>query len=155
MTADVLGAPTTLRLPGLADSYVEVGAGEAKFDLSFGMVDTDAPAGIVQYSRSALDEEAAAALGTHYAALLTAVADDPGLRLSRLPGGPPAPGRNRRAPGRGAAAFAPRGGRGRRGRTGRRPAAGLCRTARHRRPHPAELRSRLRAELAPAWCPPR
>ncbi|WP_328381592.1 condensation domain-containing protein [Streptomyces sp. NBC_00400] len=92
VTADVLGAPTTLRLPGLADTYVEVGAGEAKFDLSFGMVDTDAPAGIVQYSRTALDEEAAAALGTHYAALLTAVADDPGLLLSHLPGGLPAPG---------------------------------------------------------------
>ncbi|MFJ9467890.1 condensation domain-containing protein [Streptomyces caniferus] len=91
VTADVLGAPTTLRLPGLTDEYVEVGAGEAKFDLSFGMVDTDAPAGLVQYSRTALDEEAAAALGAHYAALLTAVADEPGLRLSRLPGAPPAP----------------------------------------------------------------
>lgn len=90
VTADVLGEPTTLRLPGLADSYVEVGAGEAKFDLSFGMVDTEVPAGLVQYSRTALDEEAAAALGAHYAALLTAVADDPGLGLSRLPGGPPA-----------------------------------------------------------------
>ncbi|WP_328691983.1 condensation domain-containing protein [Streptomyces caniferus] len=91
VTADVLGTPTTLRLPGLTDEYVEVGAGEAKFDLSFGMVDTDAPAGLVQYSRTALDEEAAAALGAHYAALLTAVADEPGLRLSRLPGAPPAP----------------------------------------------------------------
>ncbi|MFG2827164.1 condensation domain-containing protein [Streptomyces sp. NPDC048434] len=91
VTADVLGAPATLRLPGTVDEYVEVGAGEAKFDLSFGMVDTDAPAGIVQYSRTALDEEAAAALGAHYAALLTAVADEPGLRLSRLPGAPPAP----------------------------------------------------------------
>ncbi|MCF3173464.1 NAD-dependent epimerase/dehydratase family protein [Streptomyces sioyaensis] len=90
VTADVLGAPTTLQLPGTEGEYIEVGAAEAKFDLSFGLVDGAEPAGLVQYSRTALDEEAAAALGGHYAALLTAVAADPGLRLSRLPGEPPA-----------------------------------------------------------------
>ncbi|WP_435244335.1 condensation domain-containing protein [Streptomyces sioyaensis] len=90
VTADVLGAPTTLQLPGTEGEYVDVSAGEAKFDLSFGLVDGAEPAGLVQYSRTALDEEAAAALGGHYAALLTAVAADPGLRLSRLPGEPPA-----------------------------------------------------------------
>ncbi|MFI9075520.1 condensation domain-containing protein [Streptomyces sioyaensis] len=90
VTADVLGAPTTLQLPGTEGEYIEVSAAQAKFDLSFGLVDGAEPAGLVQYSRTALDEEAAAALGTHYAALLTAVAADPGLRLSRLPGEPPA-----------------------------------------------------------------
>ncbi|GFE19971.1 condensation domain-containing protein [Streptomyces nigrescens] len=91
VTADVLGAPTTLRLPGMVGEYVEVGPGEAKFDLSFGLVDTDVPAALVQYGRTALDEEAAAGLGAHHAALLTAVADEPGLRLSQLPGAVPAP----------------------------------------------------------------
>ncbi|TXD00136.1 condensation domain-containing protein [Streptomyces sp. ISID311] len=90
VTADVLGAPTTLQLPGTEGEYIDVSAAEAKFDLSFGLVDGAEPAGLVQYSRTALDEEAAAALGGHYAALLTAVAADPGLRLSRLPGEPPA-----------------------------------------------------------------
>ncbi|MGW1373937.1 condensation domain-containing protein [Streptomyces sp. NPDC002446] len=91
VTADVLGAPTTLQLPGTVGEYVDVSAGGAKFDLSFGLVDTGAPAALVQYARTALDDAAAAALGTHYAALLTAVADDPGLRLSRMPGAAPAP----------------------------------------------------------------
>lgn len=90
VTADVLGAPTTLHLPGTEGEYVDVSAGEAKFDLSFGLVDGAEPAGLVQYSRTALDEEAATALGAHYAALLTAVAADPELRLSRMPGEPPA-----------------------------------------------------------------
>ncbi|MFI0907848.1 condensation domain-containing protein [Streptomyces sioyaensis] len=90
VTADVLGAPTTLQLPGTEGEYIDISSAEAKFDLSFGLVDGAEPAGLVQYSRTALDEEAAAALGGHYAALLTAVAADPGLRLSRLPGEPPA-----------------------------------------------------------------
>ncbi|MFF4603130.1 condensation domain-containing protein [Streptomyces sp. NPDC001339] len=85
VTADVLGAPTVLELPGTVSEHVDVGVGEAKFDLSFGLVDTERPAGLVQFRRTALDEEAAAGLGTGYAALLAAVADDPGLRLSELP----------------------------------------------------------------------
>ncbi|BDM74064.1 hypothetical protein HEK616_75510 (plasmid) [Streptomyces nigrescens] len=85
VTADVLGAPTTLRLPGTDAEYVEVGVGEAKFDLSFGLVDTDRPAALVQYRRAALDEEAATGLGATYAALLTALATAPDdLPLSQL-----------------------------------------------------------------------
>ncbi|MFF8900204.1 condensation domain-containing protein [Streptomyces lydicus] len=91
VTADVLGAPTALRLPGTEGEHVEVGVGEAKFDLSFAVMDTDQPAALVQYRRAALDEEAATALGAAHAALLTAVADDPALRLSELPGAAPAP----------------------------------------------------------------
>ncbi|GLW15215.1 hypothetical protein Stsp01_19580 [Streptomyces sp. NBRC 13847] len=90
VTADVLGTPTTLHLPGTEGEYVDVSAGEAKFDLSFGLVDGAEPAALVQYSRTALDEDAATALGAHHAALLTAVAADPDLRLSRMPGEPPA-----------------------------------------------------------------
>ncbi|MEV0375129.1 condensation domain-containing protein [Streptomyces sp. NPDC050636] len=91
VTADVLGAPTVLELLGTVSEHIDVGVGEAKFDLSFGLVDTERPAGLVQYRRAALDEEAAAGLGAGYAALLTAVADDPGLRLSQLPVTAPAP----------------------------------------------------------------
>ncbi|UZJ32684.1 condensation domain-containing protein [Streptomyces endophytica] len=86
VTADVLGAPTTLRLPGTDAEYVEVGVGEAKFDLSFGLVDTDRPAALVQYRRAVLDEKAATGLGATYAALLTALATAPDdLPLSQLP----------------------------------------------------------------------
>ncbi|MGV9558586.1 condensation domain-containing protein [Streptomyces sp. NPDC003522] len=85
VTTDVTAEPAALRLPGTEGAYVEVGVGEAKFDLSFALVDTDAPAAVVQYGRAALDEAAAAALADGFAALLTAVAADPGLRLSRLP----------------------------------------------------------------------
>jgi len=154
VTADVLGDPATLRLPGLTDSYVDVGTGEAKFDLSFGLVDTDAPAGLVQYSRTALDEEAAAALGAHYAALLTAVADEPARRLSRLPGAPPAPreeagGHPAEALLRAhpevaeAAVVAPAGG----------PLLAYAVLRGIGGPSPAELRSLLRAELAPELVP--
>ncbi|GAB7029118.1 condensation domain-containing protein [Streptomyces sp. NPDC021749] len=85
VTADVLGVPTALRLPGTDAEYVEVGVGEAKFDLSFGLVDTDRPAALVQYRRAALDERAATDLGATYAALLTALATAPDdLPLSQL-----------------------------------------------------------------------
>ncbi|MGI5478897.1 condensation domain-containing protein [Streptomyces lavendofoliae] len=85
VTADVVAEPTVLRLPGTEAEYVDVAVGAAKFDLSLGLLDTAAPAALVQYSRTALDEPAAEALAGGFAALLTAVAADPGLRLSRLP----------------------------------------------------------------------
>ncbi|MFG2094189.1 condensation domain-containing protein [Streptomyces sp. NPDC048612] len=159
VTADVLGEPTTLRLPGTVGEYVEVGPAEAKFDLSFGLVDTDAPAGLVQYGRTALDEEAAAGLGAHYAALLTAVADEPDLRLSRLPGAVPAPRDGadahpadlhpaeallRSHPGvADAAVLEPAGG----------PLLAYAVLREIGGPAPAELRSRLRAALAPERVP--
>ncbi|CAM5226738.1 hypothetical protein GCM10010329_46770 [Streptomyces spiroverticillatus] len=95
VTADVLGEPTALRLPGLHAEAVEVALSEAKFDLSFGLVDTAEPAGLVQYGRGALDETAGQALGRSFAELLTAVAAEPSLRLSELPGAPaPVPARH-------------------------------------------------------------
>jgi nucleoside-diphosphate-sugar epimerase len=85
VTADVMAEPTALRLPGTEGEYVDVGVGEAKFDLSFGLLDAGSPAALVQYDRAALDEAAATSLADGFAALLTAVASDPGLRLSQLP----------------------------------------------------------------------
>ncbi|MFD3517681.1 condensation domain-containing protein [Streptomyces sp. NPDC058657] len=87
VTSDVLGEPTALRLPGMRSAEpIEVALEEAKFDLSFGLVDTGAPAGLVQYGRAALDDTTGAALGQSFAALLTEVAADPARRLSELPG---------------------------------------------------------------------
>ncbi|MCX5206393.1 condensation domain-containing protein [Streptomyces sp. NBC_00237] len=86
VTADVLGEPTALRLPGLNAEAVDVTLPDAKFDLSFGLFDTAEPAGLVQYARAALDDQAGVALGRSFAALLTAVAADASLRISALPG---------------------------------------------------------------------
>ncbi|MFG2209381.1 condensation domain-containing protein [Streptomyces sp. NPDC048638] len=154
VTADVLGHPTTLQLPGTEGRYVEVPSGEAKFDLSFGLVHTDAPAALVQYGRTALDEKEAAALGAHWAALLTAVADEPGRRLSRLPGAAPAPpggpaGHPAEALLRShpavadAAVVEPAGG----------PLLAYAVLREIGGPSPAELRARLRTALAPERVP--
>ncbi|WP_328314455.1 condensation domain-containing protein [Streptomyces sp. NBC_00442] len=86
VTTDVVGAPTALELPGLEATAVDVGLGEAKFDLTLGLLDTRRPESLVQYARTALDDETGEALGTSFAELLTAVAADPALPLSRLPG---------------------------------------------------------------------
>ncbi|GGT89046.1 condensation domain-containing protein [Streptomyces violascens] len=86
VTSDVVGEPTALKLPGLEARAVEVGVGEAKFDLTFGLLDEDTPASLVQYGRAALDEETGLALAASFAELLTAVAGNPHLALSRLPG---------------------------------------------------------------------
>ncbi|MFD7609416.1 condensation domain-containing protein [Streptomyces sp. NPDC059828] len=86
VTSDVIGEPAILRLPDTVGEYVDVETGEAKFDLSFGLVASGQPAALVQYGRTALDDATAAALGTRYAALLEAVVAEPSLRLSQLPG---------------------------------------------------------------------
>ncbi|MEU9101349.1 condensation domain-containing protein [Streptomyces sp. NPDC048361] len=86
VTTDVVGEPTALKLQGLEASAVDVGLGEAKFDLTLGLLDTDRPASLVQYARAALDDETGDALGASFAELLTAVAADPDVPLSRLPG---------------------------------------------------------------------
>ncbi|MFE9411130.1 condensation domain-containing protein [Streptomyces sp. NPDC006704] len=86
VTTDIVGEPTALRLPGLDADPVEVGLGEAKFDLTLGILDTEHPQSLVQYARAALDEGTGDALAASYADLLTAVAGDPALRLSQLPG---------------------------------------------------------------------
>ncbi|WP_406397913.1 condensation domain-containing protein [Streptomyces sp. NBC_00879] len=88
VTADVLREPTALLLPGTIAQPVEVGLGEAKFDLSFGLADTDEPACLVQYGQAALATEAGDQLADAFADLLAAVAVDPELTLSRLPGRP-------------------------------------------------------------------
>ncbi|MET3984708.1 condensation domain-containing protein [Streptomyces sp. PvR034] len=88
---DLVGEQTALRLPGLRARAVDVGIAEAKFDLTFGLLDAEAPRSLVQYGRAALDEEAGRELDTSFAALLTAVAEDPSLRLSALPGRPARP----------------------------------------------------------------
>ncbi|MFG2718980.1 condensation domain-containing protein [Streptomyces sp. NPDC048416] len=93
VTTDIVGEPTALRLAGLDASPVEVGLGEAKFDLTLGLLYTDSPASLVQFARAALDEDTGNELAAFFAALLAAVAADPALPLSRLPGrlaGPPA-----------------------------------------------------------------
>ncbi|MFF3286085.1 condensation domain-containing protein [Streptomyces sp. NPDC003023] len=86
VTSDVLREPTALRLPGTRADAVEVDGGGAKFDLSFGLLETGSPATLVRYAPTALDETVGESLGRSFAALLTAVAGDPGLRLSELPG---------------------------------------------------------------------
>ncbi len=86
VTADVLREPTALRLPSLVAEPVDVGLDEAKFDLSFGLVDTDSPACLVQYGLAAVSEDAGDVLADDFGALLTAVAADPNVPLSRLPG---------------------------------------------------------------------
>ncbi|HET6859631.1 MAG TPA: condensation domain-containing protein [Streptomyces sp.] len=92
VTSDVLGEPTALRLPGLRAAAVEIGVGQAKFDLSFGLVDTDSPAALVQYRRNALDDAVGEELATSFAALLTEVASDSARRLSALSGPTVRPG---------------------------------------------------------------
>jgi non-ribosomal peptide synthetase component E (peptide arylation enzyme) len=101
VTSDVMAEPTVLRLPGTHGEHVDVGVGvgvgEAKFDLSFGLLDTEGPAALVQYGRAMLDEATAASLADGFAALLTTVAAGPGVRLSRLPVRIHAPARARGA----------------------------------------------------------
>ncbi|MFD3440347.1 condensation domain-containing protein [Streptomyces sp. NPDC058685] len=88
VSADVLREPTALRLPGTVAEPVDIGLDEAKFDLSFGLVDSDSPACIVQFGQSALDSDAGDRLADDFGALLSAVAADPALTLSRLGDGP-------------------------------------------------------------------
>ncbi|WP_338674380.1 condensation domain-containing protein [Streptomyces sp. SCSIO 30461] len=90
VTSDVIGEPAILRLPDTVGEYVDVETGEAKFDLSFGLVTYGQPAALVQYAGTALDDTTAADLCARYAALLAAVTTEPSLRLSQLPGGTPA-----------------------------------------------------------------
>ncbi|MFE3324311.1 condensation domain-containing protein [Streptomyces sp. NPDC059176] len=153
VTSDVLGRPTTLALPGLVAAPVEAGGAGAKFDLSFGLVDTDRPAGLVQYHRAAVDGAAAADLGRDHAALLAAVAADPGLTLSRLPGARAVPDESSGHPAEtvlqghpqvdGAVVVAPAGG----------PPLAYAVLRGIGGPTPAELRSFLRAALAPEHLP--
>ncbi|WP_343243478.1 condensation domain-containing protein, partial [Streptomyces sp. SID8499] len=88
VTADVLGQPTVLRLPGTSAEYVEVPTSGAKFTLSYGLelADPAQPAALVQYDGDALDDAVATATARDFAALLTAAAADPERPLSEVPG---------------------------------------------------------------------
>ncbi|MEV8070365.1 condensation domain-containing protein [Streptomyces sp. NPDC085995] len=88
VTADVLGEPTVLRLPGTSAEYVEVSTGRAKFTLSYGLelADPAQPVALVQYDRDVLDDAVATATARDFAALLTAAAADPERPLSEVPG---------------------------------------------------------------------
>ncbi|MEV0276892.1 condensation domain-containing protein [Streptomyces sp. NPDC050610] len=86
VTADVVREATALRLPGTEAEAVEVDPGTAKFDLSFLIEDTDAPKCLLQHGVTALDEESGARLLRSFAQLLEAVAAEPDIALSLLPG---------------------------------------------------------------------
>lgn len=90
VSADVLREPTVLRLPGTVAEPVDIQLGEAKFDLSFGLVESGTPACLVQYGQASLERGAGDRLADDFGALLTAVADNPDVTLSLLPGGRPA-----------------------------------------------------------------
>ncbi|MFD3757690.1 condensation domain-containing protein [Streptomyces sp. NPDC058622] len=105
VTADVLGEPTVLRLPGTSAEYVDVPSDGAKFTLSYGLGLGDAaqPRALVQYDANTLDDTVAEAAVRDYAALLHAAAADPELALGELPlPGPDSGARNSDAPGPGA-----------------------------------------------------
>ncbi|MEU8972749.1 condensation domain-containing protein [Streptomyces monashensis] len=88
VTADVLGEPTVLGLPGTSAEYVDVTTDGAKFALSYGLELGDAahPVALVQYDGNALDDSAAQATARHYAALLDAAATAPEVALSKVLG---------------------------------------------------------------------
>jgi amino acid adenylation domain-containing protein len=80
-----------LDLPGLGCSAVPAGAGMAKFDLTFDLVQLrgqgGAPAGIrgsVEFAADVFDRQTAEQIGQRLAQVLEAVAGDPGLRASQV-----------------------------------------------------------------------
>ncbi|WP_433479115.1 amino acid adenylation domain-containing protein [Spirillospora sp. CA-142024] len=75
-----------VRFPGLEQREALFGPGAAKFDLDF--IFREGPDGlrlIVDYSADLFDRGTAAALADGLTALLTAVADDPGMKVGALP----------------------------------------------------------------------
>lgn len=84
-------AQPDIRLPGLDIGFEGFGVGVARCDLSFSVAETHdadgAPAGlsgIVEYATALFDPESAQALADRFVRLLTAVAADPALPLSRV-----------------------------------------------------------------------
>lgn len=80
-----------MRLPGLDVGFEGFGVGVARCDLSFSVAETydadGAPAGLsgmVEYATALFDPESAQALADRFVRLLTAVAADPALPLSRV-----------------------------------------------------------------------
>ncbi|WP_285563806.1 non-ribosomal peptide synthetase [Streptomyces sp. RTGN2] len=80
-----------IRLPGLDIEFEGFGVGVARCDLSFSVAETHdadgSPAGltgIVEYATALFDPQSAQALADRFVRLLTAVAADPALPLSRI-----------------------------------------------------------------------
>ncbi|MGW6913450.1 condensation domain-containing protein [Kitasatospora sp. NPDC054939] len=86
VTCDLVGPPAALALPGLDAEAVDLDLGLAKFGLALAVEDGPQPRCLVQHDLAALDAPAGARLAAGFAALLTAVAAEPGRRLGTLPG---------------------------------------------------------------------
>ncbi|OKI02743.1 condensation domain-containing protein [Streptomyces sp. CB02056] len=86
VSCDLLRIADPLVLPGLDTESVELDLGLAKFGLTLLLEDGPRPRVLVQHDRDALDATIAARLTDAFAALLTAVAANPDLALSALPG---------------------------------------------------------------------
>ncbi|GGL43095.1 condensation domain-containing protein [Planomonospora parontospora] len=90
VTADLVSAPAALRLTGLDCEAVGIELGAAKFAVTFAVEEdegTPAARCLLQHDSAMLEEEQGAALLRSFAGILTAVAGDPSLALSELPGG--------------------------------------------------------------------
>ncbi|MFI6638508.1 condensation domain-containing protein [Streptomyces sp. NPDC050504] len=91
VTADVVGAPLALRLPGTVGEPVEVDLGNAKFGLGLYVEEAvDGGAGprcLVRYDRSRLDGSAARTLLHAFAALLSKASKDSAIPLTRRQSG--------------------------------------------------------------------
>ncbi|MFD7864528.1 amino acid adenylation domain-containing protein [Streptomyces sp. NPDC059783] len=84
-------AEPEMDLPGLSVGFEGFGVGVARCDLSFSVAETHDAAGepagltgIVEYATALFDPESAQALADRFVRLLTAVAADPALPLSRV-----------------------------------------------------------------------
>ncbi|MFD4656014.1 condensation domain-containing protein [Kitasatospora sp. NPDC058444] len=86
VSCDLVQAVEPLALPGLEAENVELDLGLAKFGLALLVEDGPRPRVLVQHDRDAVDGTVAARLADAFAAVLTAVAGDPDLPLSALPG---------------------------------------------------------------------
>ncbi|MEU1285204.1 condensation domain-containing protein [Kitasatospora sp. NPDC005856] len=86
VSCDLVQAVEPLALPGLEAENVDLDLGLAKFGLALLVEDGPRPRVLVQHDRDAVDGTVAARLADAFAAVLTAVAGDPDLPLSALPG---------------------------------------------------------------------
>ncbi|WP_307853723.1 non-ribosomal peptide synthetase [Streptomyces tagetis] len=80
-------AADEIGLPGLTTTAIRSGAGAAKFDLTFTLVERDGAdglEGVLEYARDLFAPATAEALARRYVRLLTAVAEDPAAPLHRI-----------------------------------------------------------------------
>src|SRR5258706_8939020 len=77
---------STLRLPGLDATHLEVDSGTTQFDLSVDLLDMpEGLSAVAEYSTDLFDAQTIARLMRGYLALLEGAAPDPERRLSELP----------------------------------------------------------------------